>query len=177
MKKILITVFIAALTLSMALSCIATTGAGGSEGDSHTDESSGAYIKEYVTEKIAPVAVGVATSLIAFIGAFGKIRASLSALNSSSDAIKELKETSSSTLKGIKAELDRGLTSVYETVKDVPEIKEGYCELISSYNQLKEQNAALLEAIKTGFEAIPQAVESGAARKIAILNNIVASEE
>ncbi|MBR7101299.1 MAG: hypothetical protein IKC74_03325 [Clostridia bacterium] len=177
MKKFLIAVFSALLIITMALFCFAEEEAL-TEEPAQTDEVTEEFsVKEYITEKIAPIAVGVATSLIAFIGAFQKIKSTVSSLNSSSSAIKELKDVASDTLSGIKEELDKGIKSVQETVKNVPEIKDDYNGLIESYKQLKEQNAALLEALKTGFESIPQAVESGAARKIALLSNIVSTEE
>ncbi len=165
MKKILIALFTVALVISLATFCA------GAEPDGEFN------IKEYAAEKIAPVAVGVITSIIAVIGALQKIKSTVSTLNSSSAAIKELKEAADSTLSGIKAELHKGISDVYGKIKDVPEIKEGYSELLASYNQLKEQNAALLEAIKTGFEAIPQAVESGAASKIAAISKHISTEE
>ena len=165
MKKFLTAIFIIILTLTLASVCMA------SGEDPEFD------FKEYAAEKIAPVAVGVATSLVALFGAFQKIKSTVSSLNSSSTAIKELKETAQSTLSGIKGELDEGISRVYEAIKEVPEIKECYDELVSSYKEVKEQNALLLEALKTGFGAIPQAVESGAARKIALLSNNVSQEE
>ena len=165
MKKILTALFTVILVISLATVC-----AGAEPGAEFN-------IKEYATEKIAPIAVGVITSLIAVFGAFQKIKSTVSSLNSSSSAIKELKDAADSTLSGIKTELTGSMSQLRDKIKDIPEIKESYNELLTSYNQLKEQNAALLEAIKIGFEAIPQTVESGAASKIALITKALPKEE
>ena len=158
MKKFLIALFIIALSLALATVCTASV-----------EEAEEFNLENYVTEKIAPVAAGVITSLVAVFGAFLKIKSTVTSLGASAEAINELKEAASTTLNGIKAELKRGISDVENKIGELPEIKESYKELIASCQRLKEQNLALLEPVKTGFEAIPQAVENGAANKIAAL--------
>jgi len=134
-------------------------------------------IKEYLTEKILPIVAGVATSLVALGGTIYKIKSSLATLNSSNDSLSEVKKTVSSTLDNVKEELAKGICQVQTKIKDIPELKEGYEELKSSYNELIKQNKALLEALKLGFESLPEAVRSGNARKIAIITEEVADEK
>ena len=53
---------------------------------------------------------------------------------------------------------------------------ESYEELKNNYSELLKQNKALMDALKLGFEALPEAVKSGNARKIAIIAEGVADE-
>ena len=69
------------------------------------------------------------------------------------------------------------ISDIEEKIKSVPEIKEGYDEIKESCLKLKEQNERLLEALRLGFESIPEAVKCGNARKIAILSELESSKE
>ena len=133
-------------------------------------------IQSYLTEKILPVVAGVATSLVALGGTIYKIKSSLSTLDSSNESLKEIKKTVSGTLDNVKGELTKGLCEVQTKVKEIPELKESYEELKNNYSELLKQNKALMDALKLGFEALPEAVKSGNARKIAIIAEGVADE-
>ena len=133
-------------------------------------------IQSYLTERILPVVAGVATSIVALGGTIYKIKSSLSSLNSSNESLKEIKKTVSGTLDNVKTELTKGLCEVQTKVKEIPELKESYSELKNNYSQLLKQNKALMDALKLGFEALPEAVKSGNARKIAIIAEGVADE-
>ena len=141
------------------------------------DDGANFDLASYIIEKIIPVAAGVATSLVALGGTIYKIRGSLSTLNSSNDSLKEVKKTVSQTLDNVKRELTSGLHQVEDKISDIPEIKESYKELKTNYSELIKQNKALLEAIKLGFESMPEAVQSGNARKIAIIAEEAADEK
>ena len=133
-------------------------------------------IQSYLTERILPVVAGVATSIVALGGTIYKIKSSLSSLNSSNESLKEIRKTVSGTLDNVKSELTKGLCEVQTKVKEIPELKESYSELKNNYSQLLKQNKALMDALKLGFEALPEAVKSGNARKIAIIAEGVADE-
>ena len=126
--------------------------------------------EEYLTERIAPVCVGVATSLIALIGTISKVKASVTSIASSEQVIKEVKEITGNTLSSIKEELYNGLKEMESHVCQIDEVKEGYYELKERYEELVKKNKDLMESIKLGFESIPDVVQSGAARKIAIIS-------
>lgn len=134
-------------------------------------------IKAYLTEKIAPIIAGVVTSLVALGGTVYKIKASLSTLDSSNESIKEIKKSAKDTLENVKTELTRGMCDIQTKIKDIPEIKEGYEELKRNTEELSKQNRALLEALKLGFESLPEAVVSGNARKISIITEGVTDEK
>ncbi len=133
-------------------------------------------IQSYLTEKILPVVAGVATSIVALGGTIYKIKSSLSSLNSSNESLKEIKNTVSGTLDNVKTELAKGLCEVQTKVKEIPELKESYSELKNNYSELLKQNKELMDALKLGFEVLPEAVKSGNARKIAIIAEGVADE-
>ena len=135
------------------------------EGDGDTD------LKEYLMEKIAPVAVGVLTSLVALASTVSRIRASLTSLDKSRDGLREIKETVDSTMTGIRAEMKKGMTKIEDTLSTVPQLSEDYMELKEGYANLERQSRDLMEAVKTGMSSIPPIVENGAARKIAIIDN------
>ena len=134
-------------------------------------------IKAYLTEKIAPIIAGVVTSLVALGGTVYKIKSSLSTLDSSNESIKEIKKSAKDTLENVKTELTRGMCDIQTKIKDIPEIKEGYEELKKSAEELTRQNKALLEALKLGFESLPEAVISGNARKISIITEEVGDKK
>ncbi|MBQ8392194.1 MAG: hypothetical protein IJX51_00325 [Clostridia bacterium] len=137
-----------------------------------TDEEKGATdLKEYLMERIAPVAVGVLTSLVALASTVSRIRASLSSLDKSKEGLREIKETVDSTMTGVRAEMKKGMTKIEDTLSTVPQIAEDYRELKESYATLEKQSRELMEAVKTGFSSIPPVVENGTARKIAIIAN------
>ena len=145
--------------------------------DANSEAAEEFDIKAYLTEKIAPIVAGVATSLVALGGTIYKIKSSLSTLDSSNESIKEIKKSAKDTLENVKTELTRGMCDIQTKIKDIPEIKEGYEELKKSAEELSRQNKALLEALKLGFESLPEAVVSGNARKISIITEGVTDEK
>ena len=185
MKRLI--VFIMILILSLTLVCYAEetdaiTESEAEKQDVSTDTEEpkteeGFDIKAYLTEKIAPIVAGVATSLVALGGTIYKIKSSLSTLDSSNDSIKEIKKSANDTLDNVKTELTRGMCDIQTKIKDIPEIKEGYEELNRNTEELSKQNRALLEALKLGFESLPEAVVSGNARKISIITEGVTDEK
>ncbi|MBQ9743491.1 MAG: hypothetical protein IJW19_00005, partial [Clostridia bacterium] len=135
------------------------------EGDGDTD------LKEYLMEKIAPIAAGVITSLLALATTIKRIKGTISTLNSSTGALNDVKEAVADTLEGVKSELKNGISEIEKKISDIPELKEDYEMLKNEYKTLKEQNALLMEAFNLGFASIPDAVRSGNARKIAIVSD------
>jgi len=134
-------------------------------------------MEEYLTEKIIPVILGVATSIVALLGGLGKIKSAASGLDKSGKELTDIKEEVYSTLSGLERQLKDGIGEIEERLSRIPEIKEGYDEIRESCERLTEQNKNLSEALRLGYEALPQAVKCGNARKIAILTDSEELEE
>ena len=182
MKGILITILAVMLIFGMALSCLA---ASPDNTKDYTDPSynedtaeDGRFdIREYLTEKIAPIIAGVATSLVALLGGFAKLKSAVCSIDRSGKELDTLREGVKSTLSGVETQLKKGLCDIEEKLKGVPEIKESYDEIRASCLKLEEQNEMLLEALKLGFESFPEAVKCGNARKIAIMSELCTGKE
>ena len=162
MKKIIFTALSILILISVfSVSVFAT--------ETNTEKEKEFDIEIYLTERIAPVCVGVATSLIALIGTISKVKTSVTSITSAERVIKEVKESTSDALNTIKTELNMGIKEMESHVCQIDEIKKGYDQLKERYEGLLKKNRSLMEAIKLGFASLPDAVESGAARKIAII--------
>ena len=170
MKGIIIALISVALILCMALPCLAA----GTEPQAAEGEFN---MENYLTEKIAPILAGVATSLVALFGGLSKIKSAVNGLDKSGKELSDIKEAVKSTLSDFERQLKDGIADIEAKISAVPEIKEGYDEIKRSCEELKEQSKSLGEALRLGFEAIPEAVKCGNARKISILTNPEPSKE
>ena len=164
MKKTLI--FIIILIIAMSVTVYA----------SETEPSEESSLQTYLTERVAPIIAGVATSLVALMSTVSRVRSSLSGLDLTRKEIKELKEQAQNTLSNVQNDLADGIRCMERTASEIPEIKEGYEEIKESCLRLKEQNERLMEALKLGFESFPETVKCGNARRIAILTESLPEE-
>ena len=167
MKKSLICIFSAILIICMALPCLAVG----------TEATDGFDMESYLTEKIVPVLMGVATSVVALFGGLAKIRGAVNGLDKTGKEIGEIKKSAELTLSGLEKELEKGISRIEAEINGIPEIKEGYEEIRESCRALKEQNEKLLLALRLGFESFPEAVKCGNAHKIAVLTENESSAE
>lgn len=176
MKGILIGIISVALIISLALPCFCSE----PKTEMSETEASNADsfdMESYLTEKIVPVIMGVATSLVALFGGLAKIRGAVNGLDKTGKEITQIRESVSKTMSGLERELRNGLEELEMKIDSIPEIKEGYKEIKESCKALTEQNGKLLEALCLGFESIPEAVKCGNAHKIAILTGIDIQKE
>ena len=119
-------------------------------------------LKEYITEKILPVIIGVATSSFGFVAVLGTISRSLKSL-------KDTKESFSSEAKKRQEEFEKGCWALEDkaqelskTVSDVPELKDKLNELIC-------ECALLAEILTLGFSANTEIIKSGKGKKMSVL--------
>ena len=170
MKGIIIALISVALILCMALPCLAA----GTEPQAAEGEFN---MENYLTEKIAPIIAGVATSLVALFGGLSKIRSTVSGLDKTGKELTSIKEAVETAISELERQFKDGIADIEAKISAIPEIQEGYGEIKKSCEDLKEQARSLGEALKLGFEAIPEAVKCGNARKIAILTESEPSKE
>ena len=159
MKKVLFICFALVLCVCMGISCLAEeinadTSSTASGSPSPTGEGAEVNIKEYIQEKIVPVAVGVLTAVIAFAATLYKIASVLKSLKEAGRAI----DTEGKIRKELKAQAQ--------------ELKEGLSEvpaLAKRLEELQKQVATLSEILTLGFCANEEIIRSGKGKKMAVL--------
>ena len=189
MKGIFIAIIMALCISLMAIPCFAqgTTdkdlseeiGIGEAASDSQANDMADSPLKDeneedfniekYLTEKIIPVIAGVATSVIALMGGLAKIKGAVGGLDKTGKELTDIKERAKSTLDGMERELKDGIADIEKKLEGIPEIREGYDKIKEGCQELRIQNEKLLEALRLGFESLPETVKCGNARKIALL--------
>ena len=161
MKKILFVMFALLLCLSLGLACFAESGEaqGGSSGTStSTTETSEVDIKAYIQEKIVPIVVGVATSIVALITTLYKIGASLKALSGTKDTLaKEAKKRDEAS-----QALSEQVEQIKASIKDVPSLEK-------SIEELSVLCSTIAEILSLGFSANEEIIKSGKGKKMSIL--------
>lgn len=115
-------------------------------------------VKEYITEKIVPVAVGVLTSIIALGATLFKVAGILKSLRDAKDTF----EGEARVRAELSRELKQEAQGLQETVKDVPGLNE-------RVNALTERVEALAEILVLGFSANSEVIKSGKGKKMAAL--------
>ena len=147
MKKLLITLFVLSLCLCLCLCCYAKA-----------EENADVDIREYLQERIVPVVVGVATSVVALITTLYKIATSLKALSGTKDTLEQdtQKREEASKILGEQVE------QIKASIKDVPNLEK-------SIEELKELCEAMAEILSLGFSANAEIVKSGKGKKMAVL--------
>ena len=150
MKKIMFILFAFALCLCLACTVMAN------EGGKKTE------LKAYITDKIVPVAVGVLTSVIAFVATLGTIARSLKALKGArQDFNEEAKERAIFFESGIEM-LDEKAQELKALVEDVPKLRD---ELTSLAQECRLNS----EILALGFSANSDVIKSGKGKKMAVL--------
>ena len=161
MKKILFVMFALLLCLSLGLACFAESGEiqnGSSETPTSTTETSEVDIKAYIQEKIVPIVVGVATSIVALITTLYKIGASLKALSGTKDTLaKEAKKRDEAS-----QALSEQVEQIKASIKDVPNLEKSIAELSALCG-------TMAEILSLGFSANEEIIKSGKGKKMSIL--------
>ena len=160
MKRILTLCIAFMLCIGLAFTCMASTEAAEQVENGQDDEEWN--VKEYVQEKIVPVAVGVITSVLALLATIGTVSRSLKSLS-------ELKEGFGGEAKKRQEQFEKEAELFKEkaeelkaAVSDIPTLKEQVCSLTKEC-RLNSEILAL------GFSANPEIVKSGKGRKMSIL--------
>ncbi|MBQ7226732.1 MAG: hypothetical protein IJX02_09065 [Clostridia bacterium] len=171
MKKILIFVFALALCLCLSTVCFAEDEMSAELSEKENapsvtqgvtppsaDRGLAVNVKEYITEKIVPVAVGVLTSIIALGATLFKVAGILKSLRDAKDTF----EGEARVRAELSRELKQEAQGLQETVKDVPGLNE-------RVNALTERVEALAEILVLGFSANSEVIKSGKGKKMAAL--------
>ena len=155
MKKLLILIFTMLLLFSLAIISFA------SEIENDSNE-----IGEYVEEKIVPILMGVATSIIALLGTLKGVFNALKGLRESKDTFDKeqikIKENSKKELLEIKKRYDE----IKATVEGVPLINAQITELTRQANLLALEIAGLSKITSLGFSKESELVRDGKSREI-----------
>lgn len=154
MKRILSFIVIFALCLG-ALSIVS------SASDVENDA-----LKEYVSEKIVPVVIGVLTSVCAFLATLSPVIKTLSSLKDTKESLSLENKARENELKGIRELLGSNSEELCELLKDVPSLSSELLSLRSSILLLLEECDVVEEILSLGFSASPDVVRTGKGEKI-----------
>ena len=119
MKKLLFLFFALMLCIFLCFTCLATSEEGETEQKSEVD------IKAYIQEKIVPIVVGVATSIVALITTLYKIGASLKALSGTRETL----DADAKKREAAVASLGEQVEQIKASIKDVPSLEKSIEEL------------------------------------------------
>lgn len=159
MKRLLTVLFAFALIFSLVMVTSAS------------EPWQGEELRVYIEEKIVPILMGVATSIIALLGTLKCIFNALRALKESKLAFDKeqvlIKENSKRELDEIKAKYDE----IKLLIKDVPELDMQIRELHNKSCVLIEEIANLSKITSLGFSNDSELVTNGNAREAILLAN------
>ena len=172
MKKVITILMI--LALCLALVCVASaeemekSGQPSVVGGQETEgvENSNEELRAYIEEKIVPILMGVATSIIALLGTLKGVFNALKGLRESKEIFDKeqakIKESSKRELLEIKKKYDEIKTAI----EGVPLINEQIKELRDQAAVLSQEIAGLSKITSLGFSKESELVREGKARKI-----------
>lgn len=162
MKRLLIFLLILAFTLSFAPVISA---------EEIEQNDKGEEIRTYVEEKIVPILMGVATSIIALLGTLKGVFNALKGLKESKATFDKeqakIKENSKRELEEIKKKYEE----IKTLVSCVPQLDMQIKELNKGSALLASEVANLSEIASLGFSESYELVKSGKAREIVLLAN------
>lgn len=134
-----------------------------------TEQNKEQEIKAYIEEKIVPVIIGVATSLIALLGTLKSVLSTLKSLRTSKDDFvtvsKDLKKSNEVDRQALREEYQ----AIKDAVSDVPELLkviEAQDELIK---RLEQSISVTAEILSLAYSANSELVRTGKAKKMYIL--------
>ena len=182
MKKILIAFFACVLCFVFCGICAAenntsTVESVQREGDSSTGESEQGEaenspsiesegeerdLKEYITDKILPVIIGVATSSFGFVAVLGTISRTLKSL-------KDTKESFSSEAKKRQEAFDEATELLRAKADELEALVHDVPQLTDKLKELREENELLAEILTLGFSANTEIIKSGKGKRMAML--------
>lgn len=155
MKKTLITV----LALLLALSLATVVSAQGDE------------LKSYVEEKIAPILVGVMTSIIALLGTLRGIFSMVKGVCESKEIFENQQKTARESSRKFFEEMKDKYQEIKNDTESVSDLKREASLLRTRVDDLCLEIANLSEIARAGFLRDKDLIKEGKARKIEILAN------
>ena len=164
MKRIITLIFCVLLIFSLPCAIFAQSNEVGEIAESEGPESkteSGEETEEkeelsvYIKEKIAPIVVGVATSVIALLGAIGSIRKALFSLKDTKEVLMLAQSTFNDELEKIRNE-----------IKGVPELKDKFENLSEDISSITEELKTIMEILALAYSSDEKLVKCGKASKM-----------
>lgn len=160
MKKLL-KIFVLACALSLCLSLVCSA-----EEFTGTEDT---QLKDYITEKIAPVVAGVLTSAIALVTTLGSIAKSLNSLKDTKSAFsKEAQERADNFNTSTKL-LENKADELKASVQCVPQLEGELIQLKKDIELLTSQCVDIAEILCLGFSANSDIIRSGKGKKMSVL--------
>ena len=167
MKKVITILMILFLIVSLAL----IASAEGVEQDENEE------LRAYIEEKIVPVIVGVATSIVALLGTLKGILSALKELKKGRDDFKEtskqIKQSTESDSKMLRADYN----AIKDSVKDVPELLGAIKRQDEKIEELKGIVAVSAEILSLAYSANSELVRTGKAKEMNRLLNKLGTKE
>ena len=169
MKKILIAFFAFVLCFCLCGICAAennpsTESVQGEAENSPSVESEGEErdLKEYITDKILPIIIGVATSSLGFVAVLGTISRTLKSL-------KDTKESFSSEAKKRQEAFDEATRLLKEKTDELEALVRDVPELKGRLEELTQESELLAEILTLGFSANSEIIKSGKGKRMSVL--------
>ena len=147
MKKILIAFFVLSICLCLCLCCYAKA-----------EENAEVDIKVYIQDKIVPIVVGVATSVVALITTLYKIATSLKALGNTKDTLEQDSQKREEATKILGEQVEQ----IKASIKDVPSLEK-------SIEELSALCSTIAEILSLGFSANEEIIKSGKGKRMSML--------
>ena len=161
MKKVITILMI--LVLCLALACVASA--------EEITQDDNRELRVYIKEKIVPVIIGVATSIVALLGTLKGILSALKELKKGRDDFKEtskqIKQSTESDSKMLRADY----SAIKDSVKDVPELLGVIKRQNEKIEELKGIVAVSAEILSLAYSANSELVRTGKAKEMNRLLN------
>lgn len=119
-------------------------------------------LKEYITEKILPVIIGVATSSLGFVAVLGTISRTLKGL-------KDIKDTFSGEAKKRQEEFKQSCQALESRARELEDLVADVPQLTGKVDALANECKLLAEILTLGFSANSEIIKSGKGKKMAML--------
>ena len=119
-------------------------------------------LKEYITDKILPIIIGVATSSFGFVAVLGTISRTLKSL-------KDTKESFSSEAKKRQEAFDEATRLLKEKTEELKALVRDVPQLTDKLKELSEENELVAEILTLGFSANTEIIKSGKGKRMSVL--------
>lgn len=160
MKKILSLIFCILLVFSLTCAVFAQSEEADNEVQIENEEDKNEELAIYIKEKIAPIVVGVITSVIALLGAIGSIKKALFSLKDTKDILEIAQCTFKDEFEKIRKETEK-----------VPELKEKFEGLRSEIASVSDELKTIMQILTLAYSSDEKLVKCGKASKMYKLLN------
>ena len=172
MKKVITILMILILCLAFALVVLAEESGQPSVVSGQEEQGTESdLLKEYVEEKVIPVIIGVATSIVALLGTLKSIFNALKELKKGKDdfneASKQIRQSTENDSRMLRADYN----AIKESVKDVPELLDIIEKQDKRIEELKGVVIVATEILALAYSANSELVRTGKAKEMNRLLN------